>query len=277
MLAYVRRRWAGWLAILVLTLLSTLFGVAGPWPLKLLVDNVLGHKHPPSVLAALPGTSTPTQLLAWVVAFGLGLYAVGSVLNVVLTRLWIVVGQAMVYDLSRDVFERLQRRSIVFHAQHPAGDSIARVTSDTWVVHDVVDTLLFAPLHASVYTVGMLVVMARLDLRLTIVSVAAAPLMSALSVLTGRLLRRVSVMERQVESDLHSHVHQTLAGIHVVQAFRQEARHRDGFNRFATDAVRVRRREVVAKSLSLLCTGLATALGSAAVLWVVLIRCWPTA
>src|SRR5687767_3122195 len=93
----------GWTAIAVATLLTTAVGLLGPWPLKLLVDNVLGDKPLPDALAWLPGVGSPETLLLWVVAGGLFVFAAAATLDIALTYLWIRVGQSLVYDLARDL------------------------------------------------------------------------------------------------------------------------------------------------------------------------------
>ena len=68
--------------------------------------------------------------------------------------LWLVVGQAMVFDVVRDVFARVQRRSLREHLRHPIGDTMERVAGDSWAVHTVVDELVFTPFHALVTIAG---------------------------------------------------------------------------------------------------------------------------
>ena len=86
----------------------------------------------------------------------------------------------MVYDLSRRPVRpgpaALARRST---PHTPVGDSMGRITGDSWCLHTVVDTLLFAPGHALVTTVVMVVVMVRVDAGLTLLALAVAPFMAA--------------------------------------------------------------------------------------------------
>jgi ATP-binding cassette, subfamily B, bacterial len=254
LLRYAVRYWRGWLLILVVTLLSAVFALAYPWPLKILVDNVLG-KH-------------QGELLIWVVLAELGIFAAGSALDVVLTTLWVKVGQAMVYDLAGDIFDRTQRRSLLFHSRSSVGDLMARITGDSWCVHTVVDTLVFTPLHSVIVTVMMVVLLARMDPWLTLLAVVAAPLTTWLSVLVSRPLEAISHARRQAESGMESHVQQTLAGIPVVQAFGQEGRQHRYFMNFVTAAVSARRRALLAENATSLATGMVSAVVNGVVLLV---------
>ncbi len=172
LLRYASRYRQGWILILVVTLLSSASALLQPWPLKILVDHVFGSKPMSevvrSVVMFLPGASTLEGLLVWVALAGLAIFAIDSILDVILTFSWIRVGQRMVYNLAGDLFAGIQRRSLLFHSRSSVGDLMSRITGDSWAVHTIVDTLLFKPSHAAITTVGMLVVMARMDPGLTL-------------------------------------------------------------------------------------------------------------
>ena len=261
----------GWSVILVVTLLTSVFGLLRPWPIKILVDHVLGDAPMPlllSVLAGmLPGADTPPGMLVWVVLSGLVIFAVSSLLEVLLTRAWIRVGQRMVYDLAAELFTRIQRRSLLFHSRHPVGDLLNRITGDCWCVYKVVDTYLFMPLFALMMIVAMVAVMLRTDVTLTLLAVVAAPFMIGTSIVLGRPMRLVARARREIDSAIKSHVQQTLLGIPVVQAFAQEEREQERFQSFARESLRAQRRGALLGSFAGLATGLAGTLGTGAVLW----------
>jgi ATP-binding cassette subfamily B protein len=272
LLRYALADWRGWVLIFVVTLLASAFGLLQPWPMKVLVDHVLGSRPMAGPLAwataLLPGAGTSRGLLAWVVAAGLVIFAVNSAAEVVFTRAWIRVGQRMVYRLAGDLFARLQRRSLLFHSRRSVGDSLSRITGDSWCVYKVADTLFFAPKQALIMVVGMVVVMAQMDAGLTLLALAVAPFMAWSSFVFGRPIRRAARAGREIEGRIQAHVQQTLSGLSVVQAFGQEERERQRFEEFTNDAVRAQRRRTLVGSFSALTSGLAITLGTGAVLWV---------
>src|SRR5207249_9264756 len=98
-------------------------------------------------------------------------------------------GQQMVYDLGRDLFAHLQRRSLLFHTRNPVGDSMSRVTGDSWCVNTIVDSLLLTPIHSLILIIGMIVIMERMEPGLTLLSLVVAPFMAAASVWFARPMR----------------------------------------------------------------------------------------
>ena len=271
LLGYAARYWKGWLLILAVTLLSSALALLQPWPIKILVDHVLGAQALPEALARgaalLPGGGTVGGLLVCVVVAGLLIFAIDSLADVVLIFAWIRVGQRMVYDLSNDLFACLQRRSLLFYGRNSVGDLMSRITGDSWSVYIIVKTLLFTPGQALIMTVVMVVVMVRIDLHFTLLSLVVAPLMAVISFLFGRLIRTAAHARREIEGRIHSQVQQMLSGIPVVQAFTQEARELHRFQEFANTAIRAQQRSTSVSSLSVLSSGLITTFGTGIILW----------
>src|SRR3989442_15880726 len=95
----------------------------------------------------------------------------------------------MVFQLTADLFHRLQRLSLLFHSRRSVGDSLSRLTVDTWSIYSLTAGLLTSPLERIVLlaTVGTMAL--RLDRNLAIISLAMAPLLGASGVYFGRRLK----------------------------------------------------------------------------------------
>src|SRR5438034_7743825 len=178
LLRYAARQRGFFALIFIATLAASALTTLQPWPLKLLADNVLDNKGAPRFLDVLFRLlhieGTKLELLTILAIGGLLLFVLSSALDVLLTWIWTIAGRRMVYQLADDLFARLQRRSLLFHTQHPVGDTMGRITGDCWAVHQVVDTLFFAPLHAALTMAGMIFLMAQLDSLLTAIAVGIA-------------------------------------------------------------------------------------------------------
>src|SRR6185437_5084452 len=272
LLRYFRRQ-PRYLALIALfTLATSLLASLQPWPMALLADNVLKSGPVPAVLQRVLNwfSLAPTTIvLLCVVVFGtLLLFALNSFMDAALTWCWTVAGRRMVYDVAEDVFARLQSRSILFHKRNPVGDSMSRVTVDSWCVYQMAESLVFSPAHALLATVIMIFLMAQLDMELTILALVIAPFMVGSSFLLGKPLRAAARLKREIESRVHAHIQQTLTGIPVVQAFAQEERESLRFQKFADAAIRSQQRSALLGSINSLSSGLITTLGSGLILLV---------
>jgi ATP-binding cassette subfamily B protein/subfamily B ATP-binding cassette protein MsbA len=270
LLAYLARDRAAWTRIVLFTIASTVVAILGPFPLRVLVDQGLGGQRPADVvgqlISALPGADRAPGIVAWASIAGLLLFAASAALDVLLTLSWVRAGQGIVYRLAQDLYRALLGRSLLFHARHPTGDSLERVTGDAWAVHTLVDTLVFAPAHAALMAVAMVGVMMTMDPFLAGASLVLAPLMVIPGYILGGSTRAISRSQREIDSGITSHVQQVLAGIPVVQSFSQEEREHARLRKSFGAAIRSRRRAAVLASLSDLGSGTLTTLGRAAVL-----------
>lgn len=254
-----RRAWAG---IVVATLTGSLMTLVQPWPMKVLVDHVVGSAPLPESAGGIGRDA----LLLLVVLAGLCVFAINAASDVLLTRAWVRLGQGMVYDLAADLFARLQRRSLIFHSRNRVGDTMARITGDSWCAHTLIDTLLFSPAAAAVMLAAMLAVMFPMDPVLTLLSLAVAPFMAGGAWLLSGPVGAVARAKRELDSRLQSHVQQTLAGISVVQAFTQEQREAERYAALTDAAIDLHRRNAFWAAAGELSGGLLTTLGTGAVL-----------
>ncbi len=272
LIQYARRQRGVFVLIFALTLAASALVALQPLPMKLLVDHLLGKQPLPGALQSTFGLlgipSTPTALLLVITLGILGLFGLNTVLEITLAYFWTAAGRRMVYDLAEDLFARLQRRSVLFHSRSTVGDTMSRITVDSWSVYQVLDALCFAPLHALLAMVGMVFLMWQLDVMLTLLALAIAPFMVGASFLVGKPLRAAAKLRREIESRIQSHIQQTLTGIPVVQAFVQEERQHARLEQFANAAIRAQQRSVLVGSVNSLSSGLITTLGTGLILWV---------
>jgi ATP-binding cassette subfamily B protein len=271
LLGYAAKRRGFFVFIMVLTVAASALLALHPWPMKLLVDNVL-HKDPlpgwlQAIFKVVAFSPTRSSLLAILALAGLVLFVLSAALEIGLTWSWTIAGRRMVYDLAEELFARLQRRSLPFHSRNSVGDSISRITVDSWCVHQVVDQLFFAPFHAVLTMAGMILLMSQLDTTLTILSLVIAPLMIGASFLVAKPLRAAARLKRDLETRIQSQIQQTLTGIPVVQGFGQEEREHRRFREFANAAIRVQQRSTLLGSVNSLTSGLVTTLGTGLILW----------
>jgi ATP-binding cassette, subfamily B, bacterial len=269
-LSLARPQWRGYAVMWALTMTSSGVLLLQPWPIQMLVDHVLAGRPLPVRLAAflaqLPGTDSTIGIAAWIALGSLGIFILSSIIDVALTFCWLYIAQKGVYTLASDVFARLQRRSPVFHSVTPVGESLRRITGDSWCIYNAVGSLIFTPLHALLVGGLMIVVLMGMNTMLTLVALAAAPLLAVTSLALGRRAEQTRGVERQIQGQIESHLQQTLAGMRVVQTSAQGGREHNRFLSLAGDAVVAHRRSAMVSALAAGSAGLATAAGTGLVL-----------
>src|SRR4051794_40692506 len=126
--SYLRPYGAAFVFALVQVLFISALELLKPWPLKIIIDNVLGGKPLPPEFAL--DWSSQTLLLSACIGLVL-VYLILGGLRLLNDYTTIRIGQGMVNDLRRDLFSRIQRLSLSFHTRQQVGDLMYRITSDT--------------------------------------------------------------------------------------------------------------------------------------------------
>src|SRR5713226_7778722 len=161
------------LALFEMMLISG-FEVLKPWPMKIVIDNVLGGATlSVRYLAPMSRMSLLTDVCLGLVA----LYLALSVLQLANNYLTISIGQRMVNDFRSRLFEHLQRLSLSFHRRREVGDLMVRITYDTFSIQTIAMNGVFPVVSSLILLSGMFVVMLRLDAILTLIALAIVPVL----------------------------------------------------------------------------------------------------
>ena len=218
-LPYLRPyRWRFAWALLQVFLIAG-FDLLKPWPLQIVIDNVLSGK--PVAFPVLAGMSGSTLLLLACTA--LVVVNMGSGLMALLHNYTTIgVGQRMVNDLRGALYGRLQRLSLAFHSRQRVGDLMYRITADSFAVQTMMMNGLLPILSALVLLAGMLAVLIPIDPVLTALSLVVVPALFLLIAVFNRKISEIATEVRERESTVYTLVQWAMSAIKIVQAFTKE-------------------------------------------------------
>jgi len=161
--------------------------------------------------------------------------ALAGLLQWIFLRRTGVVGQAVLFDLRRRVFDHTQRLSVSWHERFTSGRVISRLTSDVDTLRELLDSSLDGLLLAVLNIVVISVLMLVLDPWLALIALTA---MIPLFLLFRWFSARSTVAFRRTRETVALLIVQfveTFNGIRAVQAFRREPRNDAIFERLNTD------------------------------------------
>src|ERR1700735_6628 len=131
------------IVILFTMLVESLMGLAAPWPIKVILDNVVASHHLPSFLDSLLASHFATSLghgkleIAGLAAIAVILIAViGSIASYIDNYYTESVGQRVAHDLRMRTYEHLQRLSLSYYDVHRTGALISTITSDIQTIEN---------------------------------------------------------------------------------------------------------------------------------------------
>jgi ATP-binding cassette subfamily B protein len=271
LLRQVRPYWPHIAGLLVLSLLATPFALLTPLPLKIAVDSVIGSEPLPSFLDSLLPTAltqSETALLVFVVGLVVVIGLLQKLLEFATSLLSTYAGEKMVLGFRTLLFRHAQRLSLMYHDSKGTTDSAYRIQY-TAPALQWITTQSIPPLLTSVATlVGMIYVTYRINPQLALISLTISPFLFLSARAYGRHLRPRWRKVYELDSSALSVVQEGLAAIRVVKAFGQEDREGERFLRYSGETLRARIRLTLIEGGFSILIGLATAVGTAAVLFV---------
>ncbi len=237
---YLRRFWP-----LLLLSIGLIFAIAGldivaPWPLKFIVDNVLGGK---------PFTGPFGEWLT--TTFGTDQRVQTAVLGMMLLLLVLAQGafsfaydyasgqikERSTFSLRSDVFRHVQNLPLQFFDQSRVGDVLKRVTDDAARIMEALVSSAGEFLVDAVKFTGFAVVMLFINWRFSLIVLAYVPLMLFLYVTFRQKIRESAKLAREQEGEMTNLTLETLSAIREVKAFGREAQQQAEFEAHGRDRI----------------------------------------
>jgi ATP-binding cassette, subfamily B, bacterial len=254
-----------------LAILEIGLAALAPWPLKAVVDNVLGGRALPgtidTLLRPLAGTSAAALLIVIVVA-GLVLQLGHEVVRMLHTQLQVDTGQRVVYTLRERLLAHMQALPLRHHVLSRTADSVYRLDADAYCVNDLIIGGVFPLAAALLNLVVMFAILLWVDASLGLLSLAVVPF---LYISLRHYARTMSDRAEQVkaqESSLVERAFEILSSIAAVKSFSRERHEQRRFAAIGAETMLARLRLTWQESLfSVWVTGITLA-GTALVLTV---------
>lgn len=218
-------------ALVTLSSLEVLLRILTPWPMKAVVDSVIGTAPLPpvahTVLAPIAWLTAPMRdererLLVTIVVTGLVIQLLHQLVMMVHSRLTSGTGHRMVRDLRERVFSHLQATTLAQHGRMPTGDLIYRLEADACCLEHLVMRGLFPIVFSVLTLVAMFAVLARIDLQLALVSLAIIPLLFLWLRFYGRAMRPAAQRAKELESVMVQRLHESMTAIRLVKSYARE-------------------------------------------------------
>jgi ATP-binding cassette subfamily B protein/subfamily B ATP-binding cassette protein MsbA len=219
-------KWQMFFATLLM-LGSTIATVAGPYLIKIAIDDGLSVGNPVALRNAVL-VYLVTAALRWVFIY----YRVNLMAH---------VGQSIIYDLRKALFARLQQLSLGFYSRYSVGRVITRVINDVETLREFITWAVLAIARDLFAIAGIIIAMLSLNMRLSLITFATIPVMIVATIVYRRTARFAYRKVRAAISWVNSVLAENINGIRVVQAFSRQsynyAAFRDFTNRYHLQTV----------------------------------------
>ncbi|BBX85067.1 ABC transporter ATP-binding protein [Mycolicibacterium aubagnense] len=211
--------------ILGATLVSMLMSLAMPWPLKVVLDNVVAGDPPPKWIAWLVPMMGGHQKAHIAAAAGVATVAIALVSGAafyVASYTTERLGQCIGNDLRVRLYHHLQELSLAYYDTNRVGTILSTLTTDVQTIQSFASTSTLNMLTDTMTLVAMVVVMLMLRWDFALIALAVAPLLIIFLIRVNKAIKTSVAEVRTRQSDLLSTLQEGLQSIEVVQAYSRE-------------------------------------------------------
>lgn len=190
------------------------------------VLNLLGILQPKFTQYAIDWYILPKQAEGLMVL--VGLFAGVQLLRLIFSYLQAVllntVGQYVMFDIRRELYDKLQHQEVAYYDRNPVGRIMTRLTNDVDALNELFTQGVTDVLGDLVMIVAIIGVMLWMDVRLTLITLLTVPLLFAATTWFRKGARRGYDMVRTRIARINAFLQEHFAGAQTVQIFNAEAK-----------------------------------------------------
>lgn len=205
------------LAFIMLTI-STVASMAGPYLIKIFLDNFLTPRH-------FPGNKLTLLIAAFIIVQILG--AIATYLN---SYMFQYLSFKVIQQLRIDAFNKLGKLGMRYFDKVPGGSIVSRLTNDTETIVDMFINVFSSVLMALFMMISSYIMMFVLDVKLALIALVFMPIIFLLLAIYRKYSAMLFNKSRQLLSDLNTKLAESIEGMKIIQAFNQERRLNREFN-----------------------------------------------
>jgi ABC-type multidrug transport system fused ATPase/permease subunit len=209
--------------VLVAMMLQMAATVAAPWPLKVVLDNVVGEHKLPHWLSDLlqPFFHHGTKMeIAAAAAIALVVIAlIGAIASGIANYYTACVGQYIANDLRLRTYDHLQQLSLNYYSEHDLGTLLSTLTADVQTIQSFASGSTLDIVIDLMTIISMLAIMFFLNWDFTLIAVAVTPFMLVIISRFKKAVKKAQKEVRKQQSNIVTVVQQGLESVRVIKAF----------------------------------------------------------
>ncbi|MHA6483958.1 ABC transporter ATP-binding protein [Paenibacillus sp. strain BS8-2] len=214
--------------VIVMMIIGTLTRLTNPLLMYFAIDNVLDPDK---------GSGSSGELIL-IAAGMLALYAIQWMSNTYRIKYTNIIGQKVIYDLRKHLFQHIQKLSFRFYDKRPAGSVLVRVTNDVNALQELFTNGVVNLLMDCIQLVGIVIILLALNVKLGLAVMLTVPLMFLVSSSLRKRIRFAWQSVRMKQSRINAHLNESIQGMKVTQAYVQEKDNMGFFDNMNTDNIK---------------------------------------
>ena len=218
---YFRAEWRRMTVVAVTITLNTAFNTARPLLITQGINLLTAGSSTQATGASTEASGASTRALILLSAAIVLSGGLAWLFNYVQQRASARATGNVVLRLAEDSFRAVTERDMSFYDENASGRIVSRVTSDTQDFGNVVN-LVMNLASQILQVIVLLIVLAVIDWRLTLIVLATSPAVIGLSLGLRKIARKVTLEAKRARAAVNANVQESISGISVAKSFRQE-------------------------------------------------------
>jgi subfamily B ATP-binding cassette protein MsbA len=242
----------------------------GPWPLKVVIDNVIGRHKLPQTLGEMTGPTMerdPLRLAGLAAAAFVVFALVGAAANYIDNYYTESLGQSIAHDLRLRTYHHLQRLSLGFYNTHQIGTLLSTITTDIQTIQGFASSSTLNILVDLLTVVSMLGLMFWMNWDFTLIAMAITPFLLFFTFRFKKAVKKATHEVRNEQAEMVAVLQQGLESIQVIKAFGREDLEEEELRQVSQTTVNAALAARRIKSLLSPIVAVVVALCTAVVLW----------
>jgi ABC-type multidrug transport system fused ATPase/permease subunit len=207
-------------------LIETAMSLATPWPLKVIIDSVVGHhKLTPwleHLIGPLPDDAARLHMAIIASVAFVAIAVIGAVASYIDNYYTENVGQWVAHDLRMRMYHHLQRLSLGYYGTHDTGTILSTLTTDIQTIQSFASSSTLSIMVDLLTIVCMLGLMFWLNWDFTLIAIAVTPFLLLFVSRFKKSVKSATKEVRKEQSKIVAVAQQGLQSMQVVKAFGQE-------------------------------------------------------
>jgi ATP-binding cassette subfamily B protein len=205
---YVKKHANKMLFALILSALGAVAGLFVPLIQQIALDEAIPDKN--------------TKFLFILAGLMILTYLVSVVFTTIRSRIMTKVGQDIIYDIRRDLFEHLQRLPFQYYDDRPQGKILVRVVNYVNSVSDMLSNGLINVILEIINLLFIVVFMFIVDVKLSLVVLCGVPVLAVFMFWIKNKQRRAWQLVSNKNSNLNAYLQENIVGARITQIFARE-------------------------------------------------------
>ncbi len=228
LLVYLKPHKYQLIAVFLTAVLSTIFSIVSPKVMGKAITKLFEGVM--MKLKGVSGASVDFEYILQILLILGGLYIISAFFSYIQQFIMVGVAQKTVFDMRKDINDKLSRLPLKFFDSRTHGEILSRVTNDVDTISNTLQQSITQLITSAITLIGIVIMMLTISPMLTLICILTLPLYIIVTKAVASRSQKYFAGQQKALGELNGHVEEMYTGHKIVKAFGYEGESIDKFN-----------------------------------------------